>query len=82
VATRQPTAAPFNPAPDPSKCFNRVSRFTAPATGPISPASEKPIIPYIPVGIPNHNGGDLASGKDGLLYVNVGDGGVDASDGA
>ncbi len=69
------------PPPEPSTCFNRVSRFTVDASGIVDPASEKPLIPFIGVGIPNHNAGDLAFGKDGMLYVSVGDGGTDTGDG-
>lgn len=69
------------PPPDPSRCFNRVSRFAVGDDGVVDPASEHPLIPFIAVGIPNHNGGDLAFGKDGMLYVSVGDGGVDTPGG-
>ncbi len=69
------------PPPDPSKCFNRVSRFTVNPDGTVDPASEKPLIPFIPVGIPNHNGGAVAFGKDGMLYISVGDGGTDTGAG-
>jgi len=70
------------PPPDPSKCFNRLSRFSVPPSGPIDPATEKPLVARIAVGIPNHNSGDLAFGPDGLLYVSTGDGGVDTPGGA
>jgi glucose/arabinose dehydrogenase len=70
------------PPPDPSRCFNRLSRFDVPAAGAIDPASEKPLLPFVPVGIPNHNSGDLAFGKDGKLYLTVGDGGIETGAGA
>lgn len=69
------------PPPDPSKCFNRVSRFSVGPDGSVDPASERPLVPFIGVGIPNHNAGDLAFGRDGMLYISVGDGGVDTPGG-
>jgi glucose/arabinose dehydrogenase len=56
---------------------NRVSRFTLPNSNVIDPGSEKILINNIPSYAGNHNGGDLGFGKDGLLYVSVGDGGCD-----
>ena len=58
------------------QCGNRVSRFTM--TGDvIDPASELVLIDRIPSPSGNHNGGDVEVGKDGFLYVSVGDGGSD-----
>jgi len=54
-------------------CFNRVSRFTLDATNHVVSGSEKVLIDGIE-GDGFHNGGDLIFGKDGDLYVSVGDG--------
>ena len=53
---------------------NRVSRFVL--TGNTL-SSETVLIDNIPSPAGNHNAGDLQFGKDGLLYVSVGDGGCD-----
>ncbi len=55
---------------------NRVSRFIM-SGDTISPSSEKILIDNIPSPNGNHNGGDIHFGKDGYLYVSVGDGGSD-----
>lgn len=56
-------------------CFNRVARFTIGTGGKIDPGSEIVLIDRIPSIAGNHNAGDLQFGKDGLLYVGVGDSG-------
>jgi glucose/arabinose dehydrogenase/PKD repeat protein len=56
---------------------NRVSRFTLRADSTVNPASELVLLDNIPSPNGNHNGGDLQIGRDGLLYVSVGDGGCD-----
>ena len=52
---------------------DRVSRFTVDADEPrrIDPASEEVIIEWRSAG---HDGGDLAFGTDGMLYITTGDG--------
>jgi glucose/arabinose dehydrogenase/PKD repeat protein len=58
---------------------NRVSRFSLSDGNVIRPASETKLIDNIPsFGI--HNAGDLHFGKDGYLYISVGDGGCDYQD--
>jgi glucose/arabinose dehydrogenase len=56
---------------------NRVSRFVLPDDSRINPASERVLINNIPSPNGNHNAGDLRFGRDGFLYVSVGDGGCD-----
>jgi glucose/arabinose dehydrogenase/mono/diheme cytochrome c family protein len=55
----------------------RVSRFTVDRKAPFAcdPKSEKVIIEWPSNG---HNGGDLAFGKDGMLYISSGDGTSDS----
>jgi glucose/arabinose dehydrogenase len=53
---------------------NRVSRFVM--TGN-SLGGEVVLVDNIPSPAGNHNGGDVQFGKDGLMYVSVGDGGCD-----
>jgi glucose/arabinose dehydrogenase len=55
---------------------NRVSRFVM-SGDIVDPATEKVLIDNIPSPNGNHNAGDLRFGKDGYLYVSVGDGGCD-----
>ena len=52
---------------------NRVSRFVLDGDG--RARDEAVLIDDIPSFAGNHNGGDLAFGSDGFLYVTVGDGG-------
>lgn len=57
-------------------CFNRVSRFTLPVNNTIDVSSELVLIDNIPSPSCCHNGGDVQFGKDGNLYVSVGDGAI------
>lgn len=63
-----------------STCVNRVSSFTFFATAgqenQIDPASEEILIDNMPSPAGNHNAGDLQIGKDGNLYVSIGEGGI------
>lgn len=54
---------------------NRVSRFAMTGDS-VDPQSEEILIDRIPSPAGNHNAGDIHFGKDGLLYVSVGDGGT------
>ena len=55
-------------------CVNRVARYTLSGNTLSSPTI---ILDNIPSQAGNHNGGDLHFGKDGFLYVGVGDSGCD-----
>ena len=59
---------------------NRVSRFvlgTGASADVIDPASEVVLVDRMPARGGNHNAGDVHFGKDGYLYISVGDGGTD-----
>ena len=64
----------FDPT-DPTNPVNRVSRFVM-SGNTVDQSTEKVLIDNIP-SIGRHNAGDMHFGKDGYLYVSVGDGGCD-----
>jgi glucose/arabinose dehydrogenase/PKD repeat protein len=68
-----PDAQPTNP----NNPVNRVARFVLPASNVVDLGSETVLIDNIPSTNGNHNAGDLHFGKDGYLYISVGDGGCD-----
>lgn len=60
---------------------NRVSRFTLPASNVLDLANEVVLVDEMPSPAGNHNAGDLAFGRDGYLYISIGDGGCDYAGG-
>ena len=60
---------------------NRLSRFTVSEDDPdtIDPDSERVLIDNISARNGNHNGGSLQFGRDGMLYVGVGDAGDESN---
>lgn len=63
-----------------SSPVNRVSRFTYnSSSNTLSGGSETVLVDNMPSPNGNHNAGDLGFGKDGFLYISIGDGGCDLS---
>ena len=60
-----------------SSPVNRVSRFELPTSNVIDPATETVLVDNMPSPNGNHNAGDIQFGKDGFLYIAIGDGGCD-----
>ena len=72
------SACPSSGAADPPGApTNRVSRFVIGDNNVVDPASEQILLDGIYSNAGNHNAGDLNVGKDGYLYVSIGDGGCD-----
>ncbi len=67
----------FYTAEKPGRCVNRVSRFTLPASNVINTATELVLVDEMPSPAGNHNAGDVQFGRDGYLYISIGDGGCD-----
>jgi glucose/arabinose dehydrogenase len=56
---------------------NRTVRYRMNRDGTLEPESARILIDNVPSFHGTHNGGDLEFGKDGYLYVSIGDGGRD-----
>jgi glucose/arabinose dehydrogenase len=68
---------PINEPTNLNNPVNRVSRFVLGNDNIVAQGSEFVLINNILSPNSNHNGGDLQFGKDGFLYISVGDGGSD-----
>jgi glucose/arabinose dehydrogenase/chitodextrinase len=62
---------------NPDNPVNRVSRFVLPPSNIVDVNSETILVDNIPSTNGNHNAGDVQFGKDGNLYISIGDGGAD-----
>ncbi len=60
---------------------NRVSRFVLADTNTVDLATETILVDNMPSTAGNHNAGDVEFGKDGYLYITIGDGGADYAGG-
>ena len=60
---------------------NRLSRFTVSAGNPnvADPSSEVVLLDNIPSTQGNHNGGSMQFGRDGMLYLGIGDSGISSN---
>jgi glucose/arabinose dehydrogenase len=56
------------------KAVNRLARFSVRADGTVDARSERVLLDRIPSPSRYHIGGDVQFGKDGFLYISVGDG--------
>ncbi len=56
---------------------NRLSRFVLGSDNIVLPESELILVNNMPSSGGNHNAGDVHFGKDGYLYISIGDGGTD-----
>jgi glucose/arabinose dehydrogenase len=59
---------------------NRAVRYRLRGDGTVDPRSARVLIDNVPSFHGTHNAGDLGFGKDGFLYVSIGDGGRDYSE--
>jgi glucose/arabinose dehydrogenase len=66
--------------PADSVCVNRVSRFLLPDGNVVDPTSEVVLLDNMSSRAGNHNAGDVDFGKDGYLYISIGDGGCNYAD--
>ncbi len=60
---------------------NRVSRFVLADNNTVDLATETVLVDNMPSPNGNHNAGDVQFGRDGYLYITVGDGGCDYAGG-